>query len=324
MAGHQEPRIAAVGGGYWGKNIIRNLSQLGVLTAICDSEPGRLAQHQKSYPNIDCISDFNVIVNSKQFDAVALATPAATHFELVKMALIAGKDVFVEKPLAMALSQGEELAELAQKGSRILMVGHILRYHPAIRRIKDLIDNGDVGKVVYCYSNRLNLGKVRQEENILWSFAPHDISVLNYLMGGPPDVVHAFGEIILQAGIHDVTLTVLKWRSGVSAHINVSWLHPFKEHRFVVVGDKAMLVFDDLNAADKLVLYDSGIDFVKGAPVKRDDDKRVIAFDETEPLRAELEHFINCVQKRREPITNAREALDVLSVLTRAQLSLDA
>jgi UDP-2-acetamido-3-amino-2,3-dideoxy-glucuronate N-acetyltransferase len=203
------------------------------------------------------------------------------------------------------------------------MVGHILRYHPAVEKIKEIVDSGKLGRVAYCYSNRLNLGKVRKEENILWSFAPHDISALNFLLNGPPEDVHASGEIILQPGVHDVTLTVMKWRSGVMAHMYVSWLHPFKEHRLVVVGDKAMLVFDDTKEKDKLALYDCGIDFIKGEAVKRDKEAEAIAFEGKEPLRVELEHFLECLQTRRTPKTDANEALAVLRVLHLAQQSLE-
>ncbi len=318
-----EIKIAHIGAGYWGKNIIRNLAEMGNLELICDTQLSSLEQHKKQHPAIATTTNFAGVLANKAINAVTIATPAATHFALAKAALLSGKDVFVEKPLALEVSQGEELAQLAKSERRILMVGHILRYHPIIEKIKELIDQGTLGRVGYCYSNRLNLGKVRKEENILWSFAPHDISVLNYLMGGPPDEISASGEVILQPGIHDVTLTTLKWKAGASAHINVSWLHPFKEHRFVVVGNKAMLVFDDTKEHEKLVLYNRGIDFVKGEPVIRDEQTQVVSVDSREPLRAELDHFIECVQNRSTPKTDANEALDVLRVLTRAQRALE-
>lgn len=315
-------KISHIGGGYWGKNIIRNLHDLGVLASICEIDRETLTRYRKLYPNVSCIDDFRKVVSDKNIDAVAIATPAATHYALVKAALQSGKDVFVEKPLALKTEEGEKLAELAEKKNRILMVGHILRYHPAIEKIKHLIDCGMLGRVGYCYSNRLNLGKVRKEENILWSFAPHDISVLNYLLNGPPDEVEASGEVILQPGIHDVTLTVMKWQNGIMAHIYVSWLHPFKEHRFVVVGDKAMLVFDDTKESEKLLLYDRGIDFVKGQPVKRDKESQVIDYPNDEPLKIEMQHFLECIKNRSQPKTDATEALAVLRVLNMAQKAL--
>jgi len=315
-------KIVHVGAGYWGKNIVRNLAEMGVLSHICDGSTETIARFRQIYPNISFSSDIDEPLSDESVSAFSIATPAATHFDLVKKCLIAGKDVFVEKPLALQYDEGKELARLAAEKQCILMVGHILLYHPAILKMKQLMDDGVLGKIGYCYSNRLNLGKVRKEENILWSFAPHDISVLNFLMNGPPDTVYASGEIILQPGIHDVTLTALKWKVGISAHINVSWLHPFKEHRFVVVGDKAMLVFDDTRTTDKLVLYDRGIDFVSGEPVKRDKETRTIEFAVKEPLRAELEHFLECLTDRKKPKSDATEALAVLRVLTEAQTSL--
>ena len=316
-------KIAHIGAGFWGKNIIRNLNDLKELKFICDIDKQNLQDYQKLYPNLTYSANFKEILADKTIDAVTIATPAATHFSLVKEALSAGKDVFVEKPLALSQQEGERLAEIATQNDRILMVGHILRYHPAMKRIKQLVDSGKLGKIGYCYSNRLNFGKVRREENILWSFAPHDISVILYLMDGPPDEVKASGEIILQPRIHDVTHTVMKWEAGVTAYIYVSWLHPFKEHRFVVVGDKAMAMFDDTRRSEKLVLYDKGFDIVKGQLVKREQEGEIIEFDQTEPLRLELEHFLSCIQNRTQPDTDAKESIAVLRVLSLAQVALD-
>lgn len=315
-------KIAHVGAGYWGKNIIRNLVALNCLKIICDNNQETLKVYQKQYPKLAYNTDVDDVFADKSIDAVTIATPASTHFSLVRKALQAGLDVFVEKPIAFKYEEGEELAELARVQDRILMIGHILRYHPAIEKTKELIENGTLGRVGYCYSNRLNLGKVRKEENILWSFAPHDISVLIYLLDGLPEKVYASGEVILQPGIHDVTLTVMKWRSGVTAHIYVSWLHPFKEQRFVFVGDKAMLVFDDMKQKDKLVLYNRGIDFIKGQPVLRDEDSEIIEIENKEPLRIEMEHFLSCVENHCQPKTDANEALSVLKVLNSAQESI--
>jgi len=320
----QKINIAHIGAGYWGKNIVRNLYELGVLHTLCDLNQKRLAEFGEAYPEVRITSDLDIILQDEDIAAVTVATPASTHYGIAEQMLAADKHVFVEKPLALQESEGAALAELADQKERILMVGHILRYHPAIEKIKELIDSGAVGRVGYCYSNRLNLGKIRKEENILWSFAPHDISILNFLMEGPPDEVYASGEIILQPGIHDITLTVLKWKSGVTAHINVSWLHPFKEHRFVVIGDKAMLVFDDTKASEKLLLYKKGIDFVKGEPIIRDNDAAPVVYQSREPLRVELQHFIDCVVNGKRPLTDAREGLDVLRVLNLAQKSLES
>lgn len=312
-------KVAHIGAGYWGKNLVRNLHALKALQIICDTNSATVESFRRQYPGIDCTSDLKAILSDSSITAVSIATPAVTHFELVRKALEAGKDVFVEKPLALNVEQGEELAALAAKNSRILMVGHILRYHPAIERIKELIHEGRLGRVRSCYSHRLNLGKVRKEENILWSFAPHDISVLNYLLDGPPSEVRAYGQVILQPGIHDVTLTVMKWSDGVMAHIYLSWLHPFKEHRLVVVGDKSMLVFDDTKEKDKLQLYDRGIDFIRGEPIKREKAVETVTFETSEPLKNEMQHFLDCVKNRTQPRTDAAEALAVLKVLKLAQ-----
>jgi UDP-2-acetamido-3-amino-2,3-dideoxy-glucuronate N-acetyltransferase len=317
-------KVAHIGAGNWGKNIIRNLHELKVLQVICDSNRETLDKFKKLYPDAECTDDFETVLSDPSIDAVSVATPAATHFENARAALKAGKDVFVEKPLALHAREGEELSALADSQDSILMVGHILRFHPAIDKIKQLIHEGQLGRVRSCYSHRLNLGKVRTEENILWSFAPHDISVLNYLLDGPPSEINASGQVILQPDIHDVTLTVMKWTNGTMAHIYLSWLHPFKEHRLVVVGDKAMVVFDDTKPDDKLVLYDRGIDFIKGEPVKREEDVEVVAFDDSEPLRNEMEHFLDCVANRKRPRTDANEAIAVLRVLRAAQNALQS
>ena len=315
--------IAHIGSGYWGKNIVRNLHDLGVLRTICDKNKDALSTFKRKYPEIEYTTRIEDVLSDDTIPIVTIATPASTHFPLVRDALEAGKDVFVEKPLALNPDEGRRLCEIAEGNDRILMVGHILRYHPAIEKIKELLERNTLGRIKYCASNRLNLGKVRNEENILWSFAPHDISVLIHLIGSPPDEVQSTGEIILQPGIHDVTQTTMRWRAGVMAMLNVSWLHPYKEHKLVIVGDKAMIVFDDTKERDKLSLYDQGIDFVKGELVKREDGIQIIDYEEREPLRAELEHFLSCVSTRANPRTDGREGLEVLKVLHAAQLDLE-
>src|SRR6202166_4345914 len=224
-------RVAVVGLGYWGKNLVRNFYQLNALAGLCDSNTRVKESYQLDYPGVKLYQDFAEVISDSSLTAVALATPAATHYELAKSALTAGKDVFVEKPLAIDLMQGEELVKLATDKNRILMVGHILRYHPAILKLRQLIQNGDLGKINYVYSNRLNIGKIRSEENILWSFAPHDISVMLMLLGESPQTVSAQGGNYLHHDRADVTMTTLRFTSGAQGHIFVSWLHPYKEHR---------------------------------------------------------------------------------------------
>jgi len=235
-------RIAIIGAGYWGKNLVRNFAELGVLSAICDSNANSLRQFSDKYPGIKLSESHIDIFNNKTIAGVIIATPAVTHYELTKQALIAGKHVFVEKPLALNLSDAEELVALSIKENLVLMVGHLLEYHPAVTKLKQLIDDGALGKINYIYSNRLNLGKVRNEENILWSFAPHDISVIRLLLGEEPYEVTSVGVKCLNQEVVDVTVSTLSFKGGVKAHIFVSWLHPFKEQRLIVIGDKKMAV----------------------------------------------------------------------------------
>jgi len=254
---------------------------------------------------------------------VVLATPAAMHFEQVKRVLNAGKDVFVEKPLALHYSEGQELVALAHAHDAILMVGHILEYHPAVALLKDIIQRGELGQILYLYSNRLNLGKVRQEENILWSFAPHDISVICSLTGAEPIEVSASGGSYLQSGIADVTVTNLVFETNVRAHIFVSWLHPYKEQKLVVVGDRKMAVFDDTAREGKLKIYDKGIEWRAGLPVPRQTAETTLFFEELEPLKLECNHFVSCIRDRQQPLTDGRSALKVLKVLEGCQISLE-
>ncbi|NOZ72518.1 MAG: Gfo/Idh/MocA family oxidoreductase, partial [Chloroflexi bacterium] len=233
------------------------------------------------------------------------------------------KHVFVEKPLALHYAEGRELVELAQQQGLILQVGHILEYHPAITILKELVNSGELGRIWYIYSHRLNLGKVRQEENILWSFAPHDISIILRLLGQEPEQVSAFGESYLQSKIADVTVTNLSFADGVKAHIFVSWLHPYKEQKLVVIGDKKMAVFDDTVREGKLKLYDKGIEWRSGLPVPRQTAETTLMLDEQEPMRLECQHFLECIRSGRQPLTDGASALRVLKVLEGAQRSLE-
>jgi UDP-2-acetamido-3-amino-2,3-dideoxy-glucuronate N-acetyltransferase len=254
--------------------------------------------------------------------AVAIAAPAAQHFDLARLAILAGKDVFVEKPLALRSDEGEELVKLARKHSRILMVGHLLHYHPAIVALQGMIQEGKLGRLEYISSSRLNLGKLRTEEDILWSFAPHDISAILHLLDETPTRIAAQGASYLNHSISDVTLTVLSFASGVSAHIFVSWLHPFKEQKLVVVGDRMMAVFDDTQADRKLVLYPHRIDWVNRLPVARKAEGEVVELPKEEPLRNECEHFIECVRSRKTPRTDGENGLRVLKILHAAGQSI--
>jgi UDP-2-acetamido-3-amino-2,3-dideoxy-glucuronate N-acetyltransferase len=314
--------IGHIGLGYWGKNILRNLYELNVLRIACDSSEDTITERKKQFPEVEYTTKIEDIISNPEIKAVTIATPAETHYELAKKFLLSGKDVFVEKPIALTVKEGEELVEIAEKQGRILMVGHILQYHPAVIKLKELISNGSLGKIQYIYSNRLNIGKLRTEENILWSFASHDISVILELVGEEPIEVSAFGGDYLNPGIYDVTITTLKFKNGIRGHIFVSWLHPFKEQKLVVVGSKAMAVFDDVSK-EKLFLYPHKIEWKEGKiPIAQKADYKVIPVEDREPLKLELSHFIDCVKSRKRPKTDGYEGIRVLKVLELAEKSL--
>ena len=314
-----KPFIGLIGAGYWGKNILRNLCELGVLRTLCDRDQTLLDGYQQKYQSITVTTSFRDILENKDIKAVAIATPASTHYELTKAALEAGRDAFVEKPLALTVREGQELVELAQKRDRILMVGHILHYHPAVIKLKAMLHEGVLGKINYIYSNRLNIGRLRTEENILWSFAPHDISVILALLDEEPIQVTAFGGDYLSDSVYDVTLTTLGFSNQVNAHIFVSWLHPFKEQKLIVVGSTAMAVFDDVSE-EKLRIYPHKIEWKEGKiPVAQKADYYSIEVERKEPLQEELRHFVECVLERRKPETDGEEGLKVLRVLEKTE-----
>lgn len=318
-------KVAVVGSGYWGKNLVRNFHGLGALGAICDKDAEVLAKFQEMYQRIPVVQDINQLLGdfSAPIDAVVIATPAETHHDLARRSLAAGKHVFVEKPLALTEEEGQDLVQLAEQNHLTLMVGHILQYHGAVIKLKELIDSGELGKVQYLYSNRLNIGKIRAEENILWSFAPHDISVILMLLGEMPEAIYATGGTYLQDQIPDTTLTTLDFPSGAKAHIFVSWLHPFKEQKLVVVGDKKMAVFDDMSE-EKLRLFPHEIQWLHRVPVAAKAEPEVVEVAMDEPLKAECQHFLTCIAEGRTPQTDGREGLRVLQVLQASQASLDS
>ncbi len=315
-------KIAVVGAGRWGRNHVRTFRQLGSLAAVVEVDPAIRASLTKDYPDLPIYDKLEAILGDSTITGVSVATPAETHYELAKRLLEAGKNVLVEKPITLFSKQAEELNEIALSKKLVLMVGHVLLYHPAILKIKELIENGSLGALQYIYSNRLNLGTVRTEENSLWNFAPHDIAVINYLVGTDPIEVDAKGGMFLQPGIHDVTVTHLTYPENVIAHIHVSWLHPFKEQRLVVIGDKSMMVFEDSRPTDKLILYPKGIDWVSGNPVTRDGGFEVVEFDKEQPLTAECRHFIDSIAHNRTPRSDGANGISVLKVLEKAQEAL--
>ena len=315
--------VALFGYGYWGRNLARNFAKLDALRAVADPNPAALEQAQRAYPDVRLSRDWDDFIEDPAIEACIVATPAALHFDVARRALEAGKDVFVEKPLALTVKEGEALAELAAQQRRILMVGHLLEYHPAIERLRALVSAGELGKVQYVYSTRLNLGRIRTEENALWSFAPHDIHVMLRLLREEPVDVACQGGSYLSHEVADVTMSLLRFASGVRGHIFVSWLHPFKEQKLIVVGDRKMAVFDDTLATGKLQLFPHRVDWIERVPVAVKADAEVIPLPEAEPLALECGHFLECVETRATPRTDAANGVAVLRVLEACQKSLD-
>lgn len=315
------PAVAVVGCGYWGKNLVRNFHELGSLGAICDVEPSQLNALQQQY-GVPACDSYPELLRMPHVQGIVIAAPAVQHYALARQALEAGKDVFVEKPLALQVEKAEALTRLAESRKRILMVGHLLHYHPAIRRLKELVRGGALGKIEYIYSSRLNFGKLRTEENILWSFAPHDISAILYLLEEDPLIVSAHGGNYVNPQVADVTLTRCSFASGVTAHIFVSWLYPFKEQKLVVVGSQQMAVFDDTAPTRKLVLYPHRIDWIDRSPVARRSEGENVPISADEPLRLECQHFLECILTRRTPDTDGRNGVRVLKVLSASERSL--
>jgi UDP-2-acetamido-3-amino-2,3-dideoxy-glucuronate N-acetyltransferase len=315
-------QIGVIGAGYWGANLVRVFHQTGALRAVCDFSPQRLEELGAKYPSVRMESSVDALLGDPAIDGIVIATPAETHYDLARLSLLAGKDTYVEKPLTLHCEESEALIELAESRWRLLMVGHLLEFHPAITRLQELIEQGELGRVEYVYSNRLNMGKVRREENALWSFAPHDISVILLLLKQLPIQVTATGGAYLQPNIADVTVSTMLFDRGVRAHLFVSWLHPYKEQRLVVVGERRMAVFDDVRPADKLQLFDKKIDLVNGQFVAGKPTAQTVEFAKDEPLMLECRHFLDCIATRRAPKTDGRDGWRVLKVLEASQRSL--
>ncbi len=318
--------LALIGAGYWGKNLARNFHALGCLHTICDAQAAILKTYQTGYDGVMKTTEIQEVLEDATISKVAIAAPAALHYQIAKAALLAGKDVYVEKPLCLDESEAQELVELADQKSRVLMVGHLLQYHPCILKLQSLVAQGELGKLHYITSNRLNLGKIRREENALWSFAPHDLSVILSLAGHQmPEQVRCVGGSYLSRDVADTTLTILKFADGVRAHIYVTWLNPFKEQKLTVVGSTGMVVFDDTRPwNEKLLLYRHYLTWADGqTPTPSKKPGEPVLVEEAEPLRNECLHFLECCRDRRPPRTDGHEGLRVLRVLQMAQRSLD-
>ncbi|MBI9073435.1 MAG: Gfo/Idh/MocA family oxidoreductase [Melioribacteraceae bacterium] len=312
--------LAIIGSGRWGFNHVRTAKSLLEANQITVFDTNKAAEEKIRELNseIKFTSDISNILSDESINAVIIATPAETHFEIAKKCLESGKNVLVEKPITLHVDEAQKLYDLSVNNNLKLMVGHVLLYHPAVLKIKEEMESGKIGKLQYIYSNRLNLGAIRSEENILWSFAPHDISIMQFFTDSYPTDITAKGEDFIQNGIEDTTLTYLEYPTGVRGHIFVSWLHPFKEQRLVVIGEKGMYVFEDSLKTDKLKFYDKGFKKVDGEFQKFDNDFESIEFEAKMPLGEEHLHFYNSILNNTTPRTDGKHALEVLRILDSA------
>ena len=314
-------KICVIGAGRWGTNHIKTLKGLGALAGIVESREERREELKSLFPEANLYHSVREVPLA-DYDGFTVATPAETHFDVGSYLLEAGKPVLIEKPIALNTADAGKLKEIADRKHVNLMVGHVLLFHPAIIRIKELIDSGKIGKLEYIYSNRLNLGTVRTEENILWSFAPHDISIFEYFIGANPVEVVSRGGAFLQPEIHDTTMTTLTYPNNVVGHIFVSWLHPFKEHRMVIIGSKGMISFEDSSQEKDILFYEKGIDWIQGEPIKRDGPTEVIEYAKGFPLTNEIQYFLDHLDGSKLEIAHGQNAYDVLEVLEKATASL--
>ncbi len=310
------PRIGVIGTGHWGRNHLRNFDALGALAAFSDTRSAAVAEFSKTYPKATAFADPDELLRHGPLDGVVIATPAATHGELVRRALGAGKHVFVEKPLCLDVAEAVALRDEARRRGLLLMVGHLLLYHPGFLAVKRTVKAGSLGKLRYIYSNRLSLGKIRREENALWSFAPHDISMILALLEALPVQITATGGNYLDNRVADTTLSHLTFADGVQAHVFVSWLHPYKEQKLVVVGQDGMLVFDDTRPArEKVLLYRHNVGWNGELPVISRAEAESVPFDDTEPLQIECRAFIDAISTKGMIPSDADEGIRVLRVL---------
>lgn len=316
------PTVAVLGCGYWGQNLVRNFQHLGALRAVGDpSEKGR-SRARELAPEALLFEDFHKVLRDPGIEAVVIATPAETHFSLVQEAIENGKHVLCEKPLALHYRQAVQLERMASAANCTLMVGHLLEYHPAVAKLEEMVEHGVLGQIQYIYSNRLNFGKVRTEENALWSFAPHDLAVILRLVGEEPLEVTAIGGNYITPNLVDVTVSTFHFRTGVRAHIHVSWMNPFKEQKLVVVGSRKMAVFNDVVADGKLTLYDQQVYLNGRQPVLHRGAVEIVPIASDEPLRLECQHFLHAVRNRTTPLTDGKSGIRVLKVLEACQISL--
>jgi predicted dehydrogenase len=324
----QQVSIGVVGLGYWGPNLARNFDMLpdAELRWGCDARPEIRERVAARHPGTRFTGELDDLLSDETLDAIVLATPVPTHAELAVRVLDAGKHCFVEKPLAQSAADAERACEAARASGRILMVGHLLQYHPGVNKLKAIADSGELGDIHYIYGNRLNLGQLRAEENALWSLGAHDVSVLLYLADEEPFELNARGESYMREGVEDVVFAFMRFPSGVAAHLHLSWLDPHKERRFTVVGSKRMATFDDMDLERKVTVYDKGFDQkadTYGEYITRSGDIWSPRVPNDEPLRLECEHFVACVREGRAPLSDGESGLRVVRVLEGLQQSLD-
>ena len=309
-------KICVVGGGYWGKNHIKTLYNLDSLGGIVDPSEEILNTHKKIYNDINYYSSLDDALNEKEFSGFIVATPAHTHFEVAKKIILRKNHVLIEKPFTLNIEDAEELSFLGKKNKVKIMVGHVLLFHPAIQKIKKLIDSKKIGDLRYIYSNRLNFGKVRTKENVLWSLGPHDVALMQYLTSSSPSKISASGAILLQEKIHDKVVINLKYLNGIECHIFLSWINPFKEHRLVLIGSKGMLVYEDSSIDKNLKFYPMRFEFNQGSIHSFDGEEQIINYQSGMPLTLELEYFLKCINEDEDfDIANTEHALDVTRVL---------
>ncbi|HWX52528.1 MAG TPA: Gfo/Idh/MocA family oxidoreductase [Solirubrobacteraceae bacterium] len=321
-------RIGVVGLGYWGPNLARNLDAIPgcEVSWLCDASEEARTALERSFPGARTTEVIGDLLDDPQLDAIALATPVPTHAELAVAVAEAGKHCFVEKPLATTAADAERAVAAAEAAGRTLMVGHLLEYHPAVTRLKELIDAEELGELYYVYGNRLNLGKLRADENALWSLGAHDVSVALHLIGEEPEECEARGASYVREGVQDVVFCYLRFPSGIVAHLHLSWLDPHKERRLTVVGARRMATFDDMQIEGKLTIYDKGFDedaHSWGEYIARTGDTFSPRIPNSEPLRLECEHFIDCIRTGERPRSDGLSGLRVVRVLERLQQSLD-
>jgi predicted dehydrogenase len=319
-------RLAQAGLGNWGKNLLRNFGELAEIAWLCDLDEERRVEFAQVYPDARVTASFDELVADDSVDAIVVATPVPTHYDLTRRALDAGKHVFVEKPPAMQGSEMEELCELAEERGRVLMPGHLLLYHPAVRKLKELVETDELGDVLCVYGNRQNLGTIRTNENALWSLGVHDLSVLLYLVDEEPSEVWAHGHAFLNRGVEDVVFCYLRFPSGKIAHLHLSWLDPHKIRRITVVGRDKMAVFDDMELERKITVYDKAPEEPTtryGEWRTRTGDIYSPKVDTTEPLRLECEHFLRLLAGEGDPMRAARDGLVVVRALEQLQASLE-